>query len=89
MESGVLGHLAVAVAFAFNAFAGIGFFLTARGNRQYENLAKLSYNIFTGAVAVAVVVRLIIAKAEKKKNKSNTNGQQIYYHGSCRQPQCR
>ena len=51
---GFTGHVSIWLAMAFNVVAGICFLMVARGNRTYQNLARLSYNLFMLFVTVAV-----------------------------------
>ncbi len=51
---GFTGHVSIWLAMAFNVVAGICFLMVARGNRTYQNLARLSYNFFMLFVTVAV-----------------------------------
>ncbi len=49
------GDLLVFLALIFNVIAGVAFFLTARGNKSFEVLARKSYNYFTGIILLAFV----------------------------------
>lgn len=50
MSYDVPGDLLVFLALVFNLISGVAFFLTARGNSSYDNLARKAYNYFTGCV---------------------------------------
>lgn len=55
MGPGDPGKLLIVLAFAFNIAAMIGFFMVARGQRSYRNLAMRSYQLFTGFAVLAGV----------------------------------
>ncbi|RKX22061.1 MAG: hypothetical protein DRP35_02845 [Candidatus Zixiibacteriota bacterium] len=48
MSYDVPGDLLIFLALVFNLISGVAFFMTARGNSSYENLARKAYNYFTG-----------------------------------------
>jgi cytochrome c-type biogenesis protein CcmF len=54
MGSDIPGGLALWFALFLNILYGFAFFQTARGERSYERLAKLSYHLFTVFSAVAL-----------------------------------
>jgi len=54
MTDNMPGDLLILLGFVFNLLAGVAFFLTARGNKSYENLARKSYHVFTAVTALAV-----------------------------------
>lgn len=53
MTDNMPGDLLILLGFVFNLLAGVSFFLAARGNKSYENLAKKSYHVFTIVTALA------------------------------------
>ncbi len=55
MTAHIPGQLAILFALACNVVAGLAFFMVARGQRSFERLASLTYNLFTLFCGVAVV----------------------------------
>jgi cytochrome c-type biogenesis protein CcmF len=55
MTAHIPGQLSILFALACNVVAGLAFFMVARGNRSYERLASLGYNLFTVFTGAAVV----------------------------------
>ncbi len=54
MTAHIPGQLSIWFALACNIVAGLAFFMVARGNRSYERLASLGYNLFASFTGVAV-----------------------------------
>lgn len=54
MTAHIPGQLSIWFALACNIVAGVAFFMVARGNRSYERLASLGYNLFAVFTGLAV-----------------------------------
>lgn len=53
MSDNMPGDLLVILGFGFNIITGILFFMIAKGNTSYENLAKKVYHLFTASMVLA------------------------------------